>query len=51
MTTMNLMKRSNATFDSLFSPPWLQPPCSAGLCMPCWWPRTFPSQPPPRFTA
>lgn len=19
--------------------------------MPCWWPRTFPSQPPPRFTA
>src|SRR5262245_29732207 len=22
-----------------------------GLCMPCWWPRTFPSQPPLRFTA
>ena len=22
----------------------------AGLSMSCWWPRTFPSQPQPRFT-
>jgi hypothetical protein len=22
-----------------------------GLCMPCWWPRTFPSPPSPRLTA
>jgi len=41
------VKIYETNFSLLFSPPWLQSPCSGCWCTSCWWPRTFPSRPAP----